>query len=232
MATLSELETSVAGETGFNLTLDADKALVDRRLNQAVRKVLLDTRCYVTTATMDETSGTGDYMLDTDILLVVALQWSTSTATYSMPERVSPEEILRLRASASSVSSAYPAAVYAVAGSNLLMVWPTPSSADTVTAVYVPRPTEMTADAHDPSNVTYGGIPAEYHDAIEFHAMWRLGSYADDQSSAQGERYRQLYDNEVKEIRKAVRAHGGRPGRAVLHPSRRRLPSRNDVYPG
>lgn len=222
MATLTQLETNVGSELGLDYT-GADKTLLDQRLNQAVRRVLLDTMCYVTSATMSESAGAGDYTLDSNILRVVGWQWSGTNSLYSVPQRTSVPEILRLRSAAQASSTTYPASFYAVSGSNLLMVYPTPAAADTITIYYVPKPTEMSSASHDPSSATYGGIPVEYHDAIEFYALWRLASFADDSSSAQGERYHQLYDAEIKRIRKEVRWHGGAPPKAVANPRRRRL---------
>lgn len=186
---------------------------------------------------MSETANTGDYTLPTGILSVRAFQWANAGGSSGVPERVSVDEILRLRSWADGSSSTLPATYYAVAGTNLLMVYPTPSSADTITVYYVPRPTAMSSASHDPSNATYGGVPAEFHPAVEKYALWHLASMDDDQTSGQGERYRIEYEGDngrgglIARMRGQILRHGGRPGRAQFAPSRRRLGGRNDVYP-
>lgn len=234
---MANFRTSISAELGLSTTAaGADETEVDRRVNEGVVDVLLRTGCYVASATMAETSGAGDYTLPTACLWVKAFQWSNTGGSYSMPARVSPEEILRLRAWAGTTGSALPASAYAVAGSTLLMVYPVPSAADTITVYYVPRPTAMSSGTHDPSNATYGGIPSEFHPAVEMYALWRLASMTDDQSSGQGERYRIEYEGQdgkggmIARIRGQVYRKGGRPGRAQLGPSRRRHPAHNDTY--
>lgn len=184
---------------------------------------------------MTESAGTGDYTLDTGILTIKGIQWSNSGGSYSQPERVSPEEILRYRAFANALTSATPAAAYAIAGANLLMVYPTPSTADTITIYYVPRPATLSAGSDTPSEV-----PTEFHTAVEQYALWKLAAMSDDSSSGNGEQYRTAYEGKdgrsgmLARIRKHVYTKGGRPGRARLHPSRRYLRAYqhdNSVYP-
>jgi hypothetical protein len=183
--------------------------------------VLLRTSCSVVSATMSETSGDADYTLDAAILRVVAWDWKSATSTSNtlIPERVSVEELLWRRAY--PVDTSFPASAYAFAG-NTLMVYPTPSAADTITVYYVPRPTTLSTGSDSPDE-----IPAEHHIAVEMYALWRLASMNDDQSSGQGERYRLLYEGQdgdtgmLARIRRDVNRKGGRHGRAQLNPSRR-----------
>ena len=58
----------------------------------------------------------------------------------------------------------------------------------------------------------------------------KTADYRDDETSAQGERYRQNYEDEVQRIRKYTYLHGGRPGRAIASAGRRRYPVPNDVW--
>lgn len=183
---------------------------------------------------MTETANQGDYTLDSGIIRLKGWQWAGS-GTYSSPEPVGVDELLRLRAAGVS-AGAWPASYYAVQG-NLLMVYPTPSAADTITIYCTPRPTAMSAGTHDPSSATYGGIPSEFHPAIERYALWKLGSADDDQSSAQGERYRIEYEGSdgtggwVKTIRKYANAKG-KPPRAIVNAHRRRRAYHdNSIWP-
>jgi hypothetical protein len=195
------------------------------RANEAVVDILLKTGCYVTSATMTETSGTGDYTLDTGIMRVKGWQWSDGS-TYSQPERVPIDVLLALRGN-NSASTTWPASFYAVAGANLLMVYPTPAASDTITVYYTPVPTAMSSGSHDPSSATYGGIPVGFHPAIEQYMLWKLASADDDESSGQGERYRIAYEGQqgdggwIKTIRKYTLMHGGKPSRVRVNGRRR-----------
>lgn len=220
MSSLANFRTSIAAELGLdNTASSADQVEIDRRVNEGVTDVLLRTSCNVAVATASETSGDGDYTLDAAILKVVGWQF-TSTAETFQPERVTIEELLWRRSY--PVTSAYPASAYAVAGSNLLMVYPTPSAADTLTIYYVPRPATLSAGTDTPSE-----IPTEFHPAVELYALWKLGSMSDDQSSGQGERYRTQYEGSdgtggmIARLRGHVNRKGGRRGRAQLNPARR-----------
>ncbi len=217
------MRTAVGLELGLAWdAVGAEQTLIDRRINEGVTDVLLRTGCKVTAATMTESDGSGDYTLDTAILDVKSWSFAGTSLTV-VPERVPSEEILRRRAW--TVDSSQPASIYALAGSNLLMVWPTPSSDDVITAYYVPRPVTLASDGDSPDE-----IPAEFHPAVEFYALWRLASYSDDQSSGQGERYRIQYEGQdgktgmIARIRRHVVQKGGRLGRAQMHPSRRNRP--------
>lgn len=178
---------------------------------------------------MSETDGSGDYTLDSAIMDVKSWSFAGSSLTV-VPERVAVDEILRRRAW--DLNGTNPSSCYALAGSNLLMVWPTPGDDDVITVYYVPRPVLLTADSDTPTE-----IPAEFHPAVEQYALWKLASMTDDSSSSNGETYRVQYEGRdgrggmVARIKKHVTQKGGRLGRAQLHPSRRNrwaLYARND----
>lgn len=206
MAVLSDLQTEVAEEIGsINATDDATK--INRALNRGVRDILRRTHCYVTSMTLTP-GATADYTLTSSVLSIVAIDSADSL------ERVPVQEILRLRNQSTSSS---PARKYALAGATTLMWWPTPAATDTMTVYYVPAPTAMSSASHDPSSITYGGIPEDYHELIARYAMARLASFDDDASSAQGARYREEYEKGLKEMKaQLVRRGGVRLGRAVL----------------
>jgi hypothetical protein len=224
MATLTKIRNEVILKIGLdNTAAGADELLVDEWANEAVRDVLLETQCYTKPATSTTTANQNDYDLDPTILKIKEIYASQSGQYYRLRE-ISTAELIDLRVSAGS-SVDTPATHFAVEGSNLLMLYPTPSAVYTLTMYYVPRPTEMSSGAHDPSNVTYGGIPVEFHKAIKLFALAEAADYRDDQSSAQGERYRQAYEFWLRKIRKAVNGKGNttvpafeiRPRRSVPH---------------
>lgn len=226
MSTLTTLQTNVATELGLNTTDDG--STITKHLNDAVIDVLLRTRCYVTTATMSETSGTGDYTLDTG-LLVANKAYVTASGTDFPMEPMGIDELIDLRLNATSAS---PARFYAVQGT-LVSVYPTPSAADTVTIFYVPRPTAMSSGANDPSTATYGGIPAEFHVGLELYAQWKMGSQSDDASSGQGARYKQDYEEFLRRMKRQLthklgaklpRARVGRASRLSVRHDNSRYP--------
>jgi hypothetical protein len=189
-----------------------EDVLLGGYLNDAVRDFLVRTRAHVNSSSMILTAGTFDYTTDDDILQILDLTLASSSQTYPF-ERTSPAEILRMRRTGSSSIPRF----YALNGHDLLMVFPTPAAADTITVYYVPRPAEMSSGAHDPSAETYGNIPVEYHAALEEYAAWKMADYDDDQSSQMGAVYQGNYERLVRQALKSMRGKGGRSmGRAVI----------------
>ena len=82
---------------------------------------------------------------------------------------------------------------FALIGHDLLKVAPS-GQARTLHAYMVPMPAPMTADAHDPSDEVYGGIPVQFHQAIINYACWQLGVIFEQEGSGAGERYRIFYE--------------------------------------
>lgn len=216
MSTFAVLKSNVSKELGLDETASGDEdVLLGRRLNAAVREFLTDTLCYVTPGSASLTAATYDYDLQTGTSFLASgntniLEIDAIIDSNNIPfERVTVDQIRELRR-ASGASSNSTQRRYALSGANLLMVWPTPQANETVTLYYVPRPTEMSSAANDPSSPTYGGIPQEFHEALEKWACWYMASYDDDVSSAQGDRYLGQYQLQVNKARKMMRLKGGR----------------------
>lgn len=222
MATLAVLEQIVVDEIG-SLNRTDDSAKLKRWANDAVRDVLLRTKVKVVSRTVALTVGSVDYTLDDEVLLIRAAYVSGEAPM----ERVSPDEMDWLRAASPSTSS--PVRRYALDGNDLFMVYPSPASATTVNMRVVFKPTEMSADTHDPSNATYGGIPVEFHPVLADYMFWKAASHDDDGSSAQGTRYKEQYEEGLGRIRKVVSLKGGRLPRARVGKRRltRDVPSRD-----
>lgn len=220
MATFAQLKARVARRLGsFNVTDNATE--LGEHLNDAVRDVLLETGVKVTTATVSLTAGTVDYTLDAAVLRIKSVTFDDNPDW--VLEQVSPGEMdeLRGRGAASTSGRLW---YYALEGADLFMVYPAPSAAGTLNLRVVQKPTEMSSDAHDPSNVTYGGIPVEFHPALEEYALWKMADQDDDSTSDMGERYRQGYERWLTKIRRAVNVKGGtRRPRATL--GRRHVPA-------
>ena len=227
---LSDLWSAVSNRIGnLDSAVTADQARMTSWANQAVVNVLRRTKCYVVSATTSLTAGTGDYTLDADILLSTNV-YLTSQGTSWPLERISTEELLDLRHQ--NVSASSPVQYYALNGANMLMVHPIPSSADTLTFYYVPRPAALTTGTDDLSGSTFG-IPAEYHKAVEFYMCAEAADDDDDQSSAQGQRYRDLYDKEMLRSVNGIRWKLGPYNPRARVGAHRRSQRRHDnsVYP-
>ena len=231
MATLNSLRRAVQQKIGLDTTTSStEETLLDEWINEGVVDVLLRTRCNVNCADITLTANTWKYNFSTAILAVndVAVE-SASTGEQTVLTRTTPEQILRLRQGQPLTSDRIQ--YYALNGSDMLMLYPTPSTADTLEIYYVPRPTALSLTAHDPSNETYGGVPTEYHKAIEFYALWQAADYDDDTSSQIGEYYRSMYEQWLVRIRMAARHKGGRYMGPAVVGNRPRYSFENSRYP-
>lgn len=209
MATLTTLRTQVYARLGLDSTAAGnDEARTTEYLNQGVREVLLRTHCYVKCADLTLTTDTWKYDLPTSMLQLREVYSDSSTGSVQL-ERVSTENLLSLRRAADTTSD--PSVMrYAVEGSNLFMVWPTPSSAAVLDVFYVPKPTEMSSGSHDPSNATYGGVPSEFHHAILLYALAQMADQEDDGSSKMGDKYMMEFEQEIRRVKAHVNRKGGR----------------------
>lgn len=235
MSTLSTLQTDVAGVLGLDFNSGSPSAGDGPRLlgwaNDAVIDILLQTHCYILTASMTLTPGTGDYTIDPSILAIDDIYLTSGGANFRV-RRLATTDLINLRLF--QVNSA-PIQMYAVNGASMLMVYPTPLQADSLNIYYVPRPTAMANPTDDPSSGTYGGIPAEFHYGIELYMQWKAGDAFDDESSSSGETYRRLYLGDqtappgsdqkfgfIGLMRKHLRDKGGKHLAGVLIPPRNR----------
>lgn len=205
--TLEQIRNEVVRVIGLDSTASGvDETLVDLWANAGVLDVLLETHCYVKPTTTPTTAGVYDYDLSAAIMQVGDLYVTDGGQLYRL-NRVTPSELIDMRVSG-GVQAESPALHYAVSGANLLMLYPTPATVYTLTLYYVPRPTAMSFATHDPSDPTYGGIPAEFHRAIVKYACAEAADYRDDQTSQHGDRYRADYDRQLGKIRKAISRKG------------------------
>lgn len=232
--TLAQFRTAIAAKLGLdNTAASAEQVLIDSWVNAGVLDLLLRTHCTVESATMATTVNVWDYQLDTDILAIRDIWREETNGEVDPVIRVTEEEILDLHRSTSASSAAFTR--YAVAGSNMLLVWPTPSTAYTLHILYVPRPTALAAVGDDPSSATLGRIPREFHKGIEYYALWQGAEYDENQTAQGGERFRVIYETFLLQtIRPALRQKGGRnaPRARTKSWRTRRLVSDPDRYPG
>lgn len=234
MATLSTLESNVAGVLGLDFDSSSPSTGDGPRLagwaNDAVVDVLRRTHCYITCGTLTLTANTGDYTLDASILAIDDLYLTSSSNNYRVC-RKSTTDLINLRMGQATGTAQF----YALNGANMLMVYPAPLAADTISIYYVPRPTALTSPTDDPSSATLGGIPSEYHYGLELYMMWKAGGFSSDETSQAGETYRRLYlgdptappgteqrDGFIGSMKKDVRRKGGKHMRSILPPPRTR----------
>lgn len=180
----------------------------------AIVEVLLETHCYVDYGDMTLTIGQAEYRIDTNILALEDHRETSQGQGYgAFPEVVTFSELLQLQAATQTGS---PVQKIALQG-DLMFVWPTPTAADVFRFIYVPRPTKMSADTEDSSTPTFGGIPSEYDRALEYYGNWQAAEYDDKgggfyrgHAFAPGSVYKDLFDEECKEIRQKIRRKGQR----------------------
>lgn len=217
MTDLAGFRTEVSSVLGLDNTASSDEqSLIDGWVNEAVTVICERSGCNATLGTMTFTANQNNYTLDTDILSIIDGYVTSGTTDYELI-RTTPAEIIRWRRNSSpSGPSRY---FYAVAGFSTMMVYPTPTSADTVTLLYVARPATLSASSDTPSE-----IPTEYHWLVTTYAKMRGGDYDEDQSSAQGQRYRQEFEEGLKMFKRALSLKGGhRLAPALVPPRRRRI---------
>jgi hypothetical protein len=231
MTTLATFRQQLADEFGLANDSSLEQGNIDAAVNDAVQKVLEDTHCYIKETIFSGFDGSSaDYTMDSTILEIVDLYLTSQGTNYKL-ERLTFQDLIERRRIASPSGS--PSMYYAVQGANLFSFHPAPGSSDTLTVYHVPVPTALSGSADDPSSTSLGGIPTFLHRGIFYWAASILGSYDDDQSSQQGQRYLALYAQEITRYKKMLRRRGGnRNARAVPNDvKRRRTFHTNDIYP-
>lgn len=235
MSTLATLQGNVAGAIGLDFDSTAPTAGDGPRLlgwaNDAVTDLLKRTHCYVNSATLAMTANVGDYRLDSSILAIEDIYLVSDNNNWRL-RRMSTTDLINQR---NYNVTASPAQMYALSGVDMLMVYPTPLQADTLTIYYVPKPTALASGTDDPSTSTLGGIPTEYHYGLELYMMWKAASFSDDDGSQNGESYRRQYlgdptappateqrDGFVGTMKKDIRRKGGKHLGGILIPPRSR----------
>lgn len=226
---LGDFRRRVSKVLGVENTVSGDQVEIDEAINEGVLDMLRKANVVVQKGTATLTAGTADYTLDSDILRMIDVYVTASSRNYAL-EQLPVPQLLHYRHTNTDLTDTV--RYYALAGSNTLMVYPTPNAADVVTIYYVPRPTALSDASHDPSEATYGGIPKEFNRGIELYALWRCADMNDDKSSEQGERYRALYEAFIRECNRDVSRKGGSIlPRAATSRYRKIIPGRNDIYP-
>ena len=202
MATLAQFRSRVSAKIGLDTTAaGADETLVDSWVNEGVVDVLRETQCNVDTQTVTP-GASADYALSASVLGIIDM-YTSSSSTDSRLEQVSVPDLLEMRRNGAAATGS-PTTYYALAGTDLMLFYPTPAAADTFTMYYVPKPTALSLSSDDPSSASLGGVRVEFHKAVEFYALAEAADYDDDSSSAQGARYRERYAEELGKVRRQL----------------------------
>lgn len=229
MATLADFRLRIAAKLGLDNTVAGDQGLIDSWVNEAVAEVLTRSRVNVIAGNMALTPGFYDYTLPTQILALDECFISPvgMNQAYLMT-RKSPLEIIQLRVGSSGGTP--PVVFYALNGTNLLMVFPTPVLADVITLYYVPRPLPLTGPTDTPAD-----IPVEWHKVVEYYGLWQGAQYQNDSASNQGTNFEKLYEDELAKLKRSALHRGGRKlspavvGRSVSRMGMRGSPSQQGV---
>lgn len=207
---LSQFRRSAAWKLGYSTTDSDDLAVIDAWVNEGYEDVLSRTQCKIIAGTLTTSGNEWKYELPTEILAVTEVWVEDSDGQTIAFERTTEEHILRLRAGITTEAGSQ-IRYFATAGANFLLLWPTPTTSQTIHILYVPRPTALSATGDSPSYV-----PSEWHKAIEYYMLWQAADAEDSNKAQSGEYYRQLYEGKdgsggyLDRIRQSARKKGGR----------------------
>jgi hypothetical protein len=153
-----------------------EAAFLDELADEAVRDVLSRTRVHVRRATIALALNEDEFDIDAAVLRI----WGIKRGDNWLQEQREDE------------LDQYG---FAFIGHNRIVIG-SPGTGDSLLVDYVPLPTPMTADSHDPALVTYGLIPVQFHRGLTNYMCWHAADKAGDQQTQRGERYRILYEGQ------------------------------------
>lgn len=214
---LAQYRQSVAYKMNFAST-GTDLTMIDQWVNEAYVDILLRTQCKVSHGQVTTTVGEWRYDLPTAAMDILEVWFEDSGGERQDFQRTDSREIIRLQGGG-TVDTNSPPRYFSVDGSNFFLVWPTPTTVDTINLLYIPRPTALSATGDSPSY-----IPTEHHKALEWYTLWQAADADDDASSGNGEYYRTLYEGRdgyggiLDRIRKHNLRRGGRRLSPVVLP--------------
>lgn len=205
---LATLRTHVARAVGLNTTDATVLQLIDDALNEGIVEFLKGTKIFVIPAALSVTAGEDTYTLDTDILSIQSIWYepadgSTLSATL---EEIGLNDLLQLKLRQAAVDTT--PRYFARLGGNAIQLYPAPAnSSDQLHITYTPFPASvLSATADTPSATAYGGIPAEFHPAIEAYGKWKMGENEGHRPSQFGA----VWKNEFEQRVGLARAHTNR----------------------
>lgn len=208
---LATFRARVSGAIGVdNTDGSSEQALTDGWVNEAVVQFLVRTKAHARLASVAVTADQGDYEFDTDILAMRAAWIEPAGGQQEIPLReCSPEEIVNYRRYQGVVGDPS-ARLFALQGSNVLMLFPAPASnSDVLNLYYVPRPAALAASADSPAATANGGIPEEFHPVLENYVKWKAAEYANNGPSQLGQMWKAEWEAGLVQVRVANAKRGG-----------------------
>lgn len=209
-----------------------DRTLTDRWVNDGLEEIVMRARLNQDIGTIALSNGTWEYAFTPDFgsgaetpLDVLNIR-TQGTGTARLVERVDVDELLNMRTATPSTNS--PVTHYATMGYDRLLVYPTPSQAETLDVLAVKAPTAMSADGATPDE-----IPSNFHYVLENYVLWKAASFDDDSTSGFGQQYQLEFERGLRRLSTAISRRGdrrlgkarvGNRYKAIRHPN-------NDVYP-
>lgn len=214
---LGDFRARVSGEIGMsNAAASTEQGHIDAWANDAVIQFLIETKCYVQPYSASLTDGSDSLTLDASVLALSGLYIEASDGTISpMLEPMSADEIIWRKR---FPTAGWAPLGYSLQGANLLMLSSAARAGDTLKGLYVPRPTAMAAAADDPSDVTFGGIPTEFHETVVQYPLWKASIWDDDFGSAMtgtrrfvmiGAAYQDAWQQGIKDAQIKLRKKAG-----------------------
>jgi hypothetical protein len=175
-----QLKTRVGRIVGMGTGTSDDEldeaAFLEELANEAVIDILSRTAVHVRRATIALSAGDSEFDIDAAVLRIWGIKRDTNWLQEQSDEALDEYG-------------------YKFLGHNRIVLG-SPGVGDSLLVAYVPLPTPMTADAHDPALVTYGLIPVQFHRAIVNYMCWHAADKAGDSQTQRGDRYRKLYEGE------------------------------------
>ena len=208
---LATFRARVSGAIGVdNTDGSTEQALLDGWVNESVVQFLLRTKANAQAAALSLTAGEGDYVLDTDIIAMRSAWIEPANGLQEIPLReTSPDEIVAYRRY-QGVSGDPSARLFALQGSNVLMLFPPPGdSTDVLHIYYVPRPAAMSTTADTPAATANGGVSEEFHPILENYVKWKAAEYANNGPSQLGQMWKAEWEAGLVQVRVANTRKGG-----------------------
>jgi len=211
-STFLDLQRSVIAKARLDADADAasgpDLQKAKDWINQAYAQVCVETETNQGLGTAVLSPGATTYQLPPEILRIRAMLLQTAgSTTYGPPmEETTLDDILTLRQGDSASSGTGPSR-YALAGLNVLDLWPTPASEDTLLFYYVGPPTALSATSDIPV------LQEPYASKlIEYGALAEAADYLKDPDV---DKYRALYDMWMKKFRTHLARRAGSHVRSI-----------------
>lgn len=194
-ATFVDIQNDVIATLRLDAT--ADLARTKDWINQVYAEACSETEFVQAFATMTMTAGTATYSMDSSVIRIKQMYCTPVGGTQGRPlEPVSLEQILEWSwANSTAQSSGGGVRYYAFFGSADLQFFPTPSSADVITAYYVKLPTVLSADADVPV------LPEPYASNLLFNgACYQAALFLKDPDAS-------VFDRDYQQSLMKLRAH-------------------------